>query len=251
MPKTSSPGRNRVTPKPVASTTPDTSQPSTNGGDPRKIRCARCFQSVGFTPAACTRIRIWLTPGSGRSSSDSRSTSGPPRTSWVIPRMVDFVMSSSMAQCRPTGAPDRRDRPGARPSSGSPGMSPSTSPCCSGTTHRTSSGYVVRRLGADAADGIVAVRPSASADRKTARRAGLRRRPGPAGGAGRKVGLPADGHLTVFNRGSGGAPGHARKYSVTHRVRKTVPGGTPSAGGRDTRGGRDSGEHDAGHNPGH
>ena len=49
MPKTSSPGLNRLTPSPVASTTPDTSQPRTKGGSPRKMPSARCFQSVGLT----------------------------------------------------------------------------------------------------------------------------------------------------------------------------------------------------------
>jgi hypothetical protein len=41
-----------------------------------QIVWARCFQSVGFAPAACTRTRIWLRPGSDRSSSASFSTSG-------------------------------------------------------------------------------------------------------------------------------------------------------------------------------
>lgn len=51
-----SPGWNRVISNPVASATPDMSQRGTNGGGPRKIAWARCFQSVGFTPAACRLI---------------------------------------------------------------------------------------------------------------------------------------------------------------------------------------------------
>src|SRR5215469_14359649 len=101
MPKTSSPGLTSVTPYPTASTTPDTSQPSTNGGGPRKILRARCFQSVGFSPAACTRTRTWLRPASGRSSSTCFSTSGPPKTSWLIARIA-VVM--------PPGCPTRHNQ---------------------------------------------------------------------------------------------------------------------------------------------
>ncbi len=71
MPKTSSPGSYRVTPTPTASTTPETSQPSTKGGCPRNPPVARCFQSVGLTPAARTRTSTSLGPGAGRSVSTS------------------------------------------------------------------------------------------------------------------------------------------------------------------------------------
>jgi hypothetical protein len=68
MPKTSSPGLNRVTPIPTASTTPETSQPSTSGIRATVMDWARFHQSVGLTPAAWTATRISLTPGAGLGS---------------------------------------------------------------------------------------------------------------------------------------------------------------------------------------
>ncbi|GAA3157533.1 hypothetical protein GCM10020001_096940 [Nonomuraea salmonea] len=84
MPNTSSPGWKRVTPKPVSSTTPETSQPSTNGGSPSTAAMPepwRVFQSTGLTPAACTRTKISVGRGTGRGTSARRSTSGPPKVS--------------------------------------------------------------------------------------------------------------------------------------------------------------------------
>ncbi len=92
MPKTSSPGANAATPMPIASTTPETSQPRTKGGSPRKPPVARCFQSVGLTPAARTRTSTSLGRGTGRSTSTSFRTPGPPRTSWLMARIVFCVL---------------------------------------------------------------------------------------------------------------------------------------------------------------
>src|SRR5688500_13643523 len=50
MPKTSSPGLNRATPMPTASTTPETSQPSMSSIRATVGRRARFLQSVGLTP---------------------------------------------------------------------------------------------------------------------------------------------------------------------------------------------------------
>jgi hypothetical protein len=60
MPNTSSPGLNRVTPTPTASTTPETSQPSTSGSRLTVRGAARFFQSVGLRPAARTATSISL-----------------------------------------------------------------------------------------------------------------------------------------------------------------------------------------------
>src|SRR4051812_21278409 len=82
MPKTASPGANRVTPKAVASTTPATSHPRTNGGSPSPRLLppfVRVFQSTGLTPAACTRTSTSVGSGSGLGRSTTSSTSGPPR----------------------------------------------------------------------------------------------------------------------------------------------------------------------------
>lgn len=88
MPKTSSPGLKAATPIPVSSTVPETSQPRTKGGSPRKIPNSRCFQSVGFSPAARTRTSTSLGRGFGRATSITFRTSGPPRTSWLTARIV-------------------------------------------------------------------------------------------------------------------------------------------------------------------
>jgi hypothetical protein len=81
MPNTASPTENRVTPEPIASTVPATSQPSVNGGGPSTAAMpapARVFQSTGFTPAAATRTRISVGSGSGTSAAPTSRTSGPP-----------------------------------------------------------------------------------------------------------------------------------------------------------------------------
>src|SRR3954471_14817851 len=77
---------------PVASTTPETSQPRTNGGRPRKPPVARCFQSVGLTPAARTRTSTSFGRGEGRSTSTTSRTSGPPRVCWLMTCMVLTVL---------------------------------------------------------------------------------------------------------------------------------------------------------------
>jgi len=91
MPNTSSPGASVVTPLPTASTTPATSQPTTNGGSPSTADTPlpdRVFQSTGLTPAATTRTSTSVGRGSGRGRSTSSSTSGPPNLVTLIARMV-------------------------------------------------------------------------------------------------------------------------------------------------------------------
>src|SRR3569833_3491793 len=91
MPKTSSPGSYSVTPGPTAATTPDTSKPRVGLAEPNRPPVLRAFQSVGFTPAACTRTRISTGPGSGRSTSALFRTSGPPSSSWPTARMLSLA----------------------------------------------------------------------------------------------------------------------------------------------------------------
>ncbi len=90
MPKTSSPGRNSVTPMPTASTVPERSQPSGTGGAsvPARPPVARCQTSVGLTAAAWIRTSTSAGPGAGRSTVVRRSTSGPPKPVWVTACMV-------------------------------------------------------------------------------------------------------------------------------------------------------------------
>ncbi|AXX32107.1 Flagellar hook-length control protein FliK [Actinosynnema pretiosum subsp. pretiosum] len=107
IPNTSSPGSNSVTP--TASTTPDTSHQGTRGSRSTVTGAARFFQSVGFTPAARTATSTSPIPGAGRGSSTTRSTSIPPRSSWLIARIVPLpVTRSSLA--RPTAVAPWRDR---------------------------------------------------------------------------------------------------------------------------------------------
>src|SRR4051794_30563610 len=104
MPKTGSPGANRVTPNAVASTTPATSHPRMNGGSPSPRLLppfVRVFQSTGLTPAASTRTRTSVGSGSGLGTSTSSSTSGPPsretctaRTEGVRPLESERLRSS-------------------------------------------------------------------------------------------------------------------------------------------------------------
>ena len=94
MPNTSSPGENRATPMPTSSTTPDRSQPRTNGGSPMNPPVARCFQSVGLTLAASTRMRTSLVRGVGRGRSTTARTSGSPRVCCCTARMeASLVMA--------------------------------------------------------------------------------------------------------------------------------------------------------------
>ena len=80
MPYTSSPGWNRVTPGSTSSTTPLTSQPRMNGGWPSSGNCPDLITvSTGFTPTARTRTSISVGSGTGRATSVSSRTSGPPK----------------------------------------------------------------------------------------------------------------------------------------------------------------------------
>src|SRR4051812_46538100 len=80
-PKTSSPAATPSTSGPTASTTPAASRPSIAGnwsGMNWLIAPLRIFQSIGFTPAARTAMRICPGPGSGSATSLTCRTSGPP-----------------------------------------------------------------------------------------------------------------------------------------------------------------------------
>ena len=84
-PYTSSPGRNRVTPSPTASTHPAMSDPSVRragarsppsrayAGEPRRVS-----QSLRFTDVAATRTSTCPEAGDGIGTSSTRSTSGGP-----------------------------------------------------------------------------------------------------------------------------------------------------------------------------
>src|SRR5205807_104373 len=79
------------TPRPVSSTTPETSQPTVKGKGPIAAAAplpVRVFQSTGLTPAAWTRTSTSVGSGSGCGISASCRTSGPPNRSWTIARMV-------------------------------------------------------------------------------------------------------------------------------------------------------------------
>ena len=95
MPNTGSPTAKRVTPRPTASTTPVTSQPTVSGSP----NCAaaplpaRVFQSTGFTPAASTRTRTSVGSGSGTGRLSTSSTSGPPKLCCTIARMESMRWS--------------------------------------------------------------------------------------------------------------------------------------------------------------
>ena len=86
IPKTSSPGRKRVTAAPTASTTPATSDPSRGSRGRRqpslaRTRCGRPVircQSTALTDAATTRTSTWSSAGTGTSTSASSRTSGDP-----------------------------------------------------------------------------------------------------------------------------------------------------------------------------
>ena len=92
MPKTSSPGANRVTALPVASTVPAMSYPGTPSFGPRRPLVNRTGNgeprtpntSPMWSPAACTRTSTCRSPIAGLSISRLTSTSGPPYRSWTI-----------------------------------------------------------------------------------------------------------------------------------------------------------------------
>jgi hypothetical protein len=94
MPYTSSPGRNRVTPGSMSSTTPLTSQPRMNGGSPSiGKRPDRTTASTGFTPTARTRTSTSVGNGTGRFTSANSSTSGPPKVRWRIACIVADIFT--------------------------------------------------------------------------------------------------------------------------------------------------------------
>jgi hypothetical protein len=86
LPNTSSPGWNRVTFAPTASTCPATSQPRTGALGLRRPNMVRMkygrpvmkCQTLGSTPAACTRNSTSFALGTGLSTSASFRTSGEP-----------------------------------------------------------------------------------------------------------------------------------------------------------------------------
>src|SRR5919201_1218643 len=115
MPNTSSPGAKRVTPRPVASTVPETSQPTTNGGSPSTPLMplpARVLKSTGFTPAACTRTSTSVGRGSGRGRWTGSRTPGPPkRETWTArisprPQGADVVAGDGAPAAEPLGEVD-------------------------------------------------------------------------------------------------------------------------------------------------
>ena len=94
-PKTSSPTANSVTADPASATTPANSVPRivrlgrrspaksrTNHGDG-----ARKPQSVRFTVVACTSTSTSSSAGTGRATSTTRRTSGPPYSVFTTARM--------------------------------------------------------------------------------------------------------------------------------------------------------------------
>src|SRR5699024_5753568 len=119
MPNTSSPGRKRATPIPTSSTTPDRSQPRTNGGSPRNPPFSRCFQSVGLTLAALTRTSTSLVRGFGRGVSTTSRTSGSPRERWTTARMLVSLLMPPGCQPGRSGA-----MPGEPPARGAVALVP-------------------------------------------------------------------------------------------------------------------------------
>src|SRR5918997_3114217 len=89
-PYTSSPGTNRVTPSPTASTRPAMSEPRTGSagartppmreysGEPRRVS-----QSLRLTDVAATWTSTWPAAGDGTGTSSTRRTSGDPYRSWT------------------------------------------------------------------------------------------------------------------------------------------------------------------------
>src|SRR6202012_3729325 len=85
-PVPSAPGENPPTPAPTSSMTPARSLPCPDGNVDGKI-CAtapvRMAASLGLMPAALIRTRTCPSPGVGRSTSSTRSTSIPPNSSYL------------------------------------------------------------------------------------------------------------------------------------------------------------------------
>ena len=92
------------------------------------------FQSVGLTPAARTRTSTSVGPGVGRSDLYLLSTSGPPRMSWLIARIVVVVMTTSISATRRRSESGQvinmRKDPANRVRSPPPRTGPSPSGCC-------------------------------------------------------------------------------------------------------------------------
>src|ERR1700733_7447254 len=85
-PITSSPGENPPTPAPTSSITPARSLPCPDGnvdGNSSATAPVRMTASLGLMPAALTRTRTCPSPGTGRSTSSTRSTSIPPNSSYL------------------------------------------------------------------------------------------------------------------------------------------------------------------------
>jgi hypothetical protein len=85
-PITSSPGEKPPTPAPTSSTTPARSLPCPDGkvdGNSAAIAPVRMTASLMLMPAAFTRTRTCLAPGTGRYTSSTRNTSIPPN-SWYL-----------------------------------------------------------------------------------------------------------------------------------------------------------------------
>src|SRR6185437_12904964 len=92
-PITSSPGENPPAPAPTFSMTPARSLPCPDGnveGNSCATAPVRMTASLGLMPAAFTRTRTCPSPGAGRSTSSTRSTSIPPNSSYLIA----FTMTS-------------------------------------------------------------------------------------------------------------------------------------------------------------
>lgn len=68
---------------------------------------SRVFTSTGLTPAETTRTRTSVGSGTGRGTSVTRRTSGPPKADWVTARIVGVVWdmrdSSNAGRLGPRG----------------------------------------------------------------------------------------------------------------------------------------------------
>ncbi|MDT7615227.1 MAG: hypothetical protein QOF00_2674 [Pseudonocardiales bacterium] len=96
-PIASSPGANPATPAPTSSITPARSLPCPDGNVDGKMSATapvRMAASLGLMPAAFTRTRTWPSPGTGRSTSSTRSTSIPPNLSYLTAFGMIFAFLS-------------------------------------------------------------------------------------------------------------------------------------------------------------
>src|SRR3990172_1609982 len=105
LPNTWSPTLNSVTAAPTSSTSPASSTPSVRHLGRRRPakkrqkngRAARAWVSVWVTVVAWIRMRTWSSPGTGRSTSSTRRTSGGPYRSWTTALMGSRPLAGS--QC--------------------------------------------------------------------------------------------------------------------------------------------------------